>query len=121
MILVNISIWIDHLRRSNEWLLRMLEQGHVPIHPFVIGEVALGNLRNRDAIVNALQDLPQAAIATDAEVLRFVHQNTLYAVGSPDPGSHPGTLTPADRGIASSVSLAARNRPSTAVPPRSPL
>ncbi|SBT03709.1 Ribonuclease VapC32 [Candidatus Accumulibacter aalborgensis] len=81
MILVDTSIWIDHLRRGNERLLRMLEQGQVLIHPYVIGEVALGNLRNRAAILSALHDLPQAAVATDGEVLRFVHQNTLYGVG----------------------------------------
>ena len=81
MILVDTSIWIDHLRRGNERLRRMLEQGQVLIHPYVIGEVALGNLRNRDAILSALQDLPQAAVATDGEVLRFVQQNSLYGVG----------------------------------------
>lgn len=81
MILVDTSIWIDHLRRSNERLRRMLEQGRVLIHPYVIGEVALGNLRNRDAILSALQNLPQAAVATDGEVLRFVHQNALYGAG----------------------------------------
>jgi hypothetical protein len=72
MILVDTSIWIDHLRRSNERLRRMLEQGQVLIHPCVIGEVALGKLRNRDVILSALQDLPPAAVATDGEVLRFV-------------------------------------------------
>jgi len=81
MILVDTSIWIDHLRRGNERLRRMLEQGQVLIHPYVIGEVALGNLRNRDAILSALQDLPQVAVATDGEVLRFVQQNSLYGVG----------------------------------------
>ncbi len=81
MILVDTSIWIDHLRQTNERLRRMLEQGCVLIHPYVIGEVALGNLRNRDAILNALQDLPQAAVATDVEVLRFVQQNTLHGIG----------------------------------------
>lgn len=81
MILVDTAIWIDHLRRSNDQLRGLLEQGRVLIHPHVIGEVALGNLRNRAAILNALQDLPQAVVATDAEVLRFVHQNTLYGIG----------------------------------------
>jgi predicted nucleic acid-binding protein len=81
MILVDTSIWIDHLRRSNERLRRMLEQGDLLIHPFVIGEVALANLRDRDAILNALQDLPQAAVATDVEVLRFMQQNTLHGIG----------------------------------------
>ena len=81
MILIDTSIWIDHLHQGNEQLHRMLEQGQVLIHPYVIGEVALGNLRNRDAILSALQDLPQVAVATDGEVLRFVQQNSLYGVG----------------------------------------
>ena len=51
MTLVDTSIWIDHLRRSNERLLRMPEQGQVLIHYYVIGEVALGNLRNLDGAV----------------------------------------------------------------------
>ncbi|WP_313953062.1 type II toxin-antitoxin system VapC family toxin [Accumulibacter sp.] len=81
MILVDTSIWIEHLRRSDEWLTRSLEHGQVLSHPYVIGELALGNLRNRQLILGALQDLPQAPVATDDEVLRFVEQNALYGVG----------------------------------------
>jgi len=80
MILVDTSIWIEHLRRGDERLARILEQGQVLSHPYVIGELALGSLRNRE-ILGALQDLPQTSVATDSEVLRFVEQNALYGVG----------------------------------------
>lgn len=81
MILVDTSIWIEHLRRGDERLARILEQGQVLSHPYVIGELALGSLRNRERILGALQDLPQTSVPTDDEVLRFVEQNALYDVG----------------------------------------
>jgi predicted nucleic acid-binding protein len=64
MILVDTSIWIEHLRRGDERLARILEQGQVLSHPYVIGELALGSLRNRERILGALQDLPQTSVAT---------------------------------------------------------
>lgn len=81
MILVDTSIWIDHLRQRDERLSGLLEQGQVLAHPFVIGELALGNLQNRDAILGALQDLPQAPVATEAEVLGFIAGNVLHGMG----------------------------------------
>jgi predicted nucleic acid-binding protein len=81
MILVDTSIWIEHLRRGDERLARILEQGQVLSHPYVISELALGSLRNRERILGALQDLPQTSVPTDDEVLRFVEQNALYDVG----------------------------------------
>ena len=56
MILVDTSVWIDHLRRHDAMLARLLGEGQVLAHPFVTGELALGNLRNRDTVVNALRD-----------------------------------------------------------------
>ena len=81
MILVDTSIWIDHLRRGNAALTRLLGTGQVLAHPFVTGEIALGNLRQREAILGALSDLPQANIANDDEVLRFIDQHSLYGLG----------------------------------------
>ena len=81
MILVDTSIWIDHLRASDERLARLLDAGQVLAHPFVTGELALGNLRNRDAVLGALQDLPQADMATESEVLRFIAQKGLFGLG----------------------------------------
>lgn len=81
MILVDTSIWIDHLRQGDERLSNLLNQGQVLAHPFVIGELALGNLQNRGAILDALQDLPQTPVATDSEVLGFIQENFLYGIG----------------------------------------
>jgi predicted nucleic acid-binding protein len=81
MILVDTSIWIDHLRTRDEQLTQLLEAGQVLAHPFVIGELALGHLRNRDAVLGALQDMPQAAVATEPEVLLFIGENGLFGLG----------------------------------------
>lgn len=81
MILVDTSIWIDHLRASDERLTQLLEAGRVLAHPFVIGELALGNLRNRDTVLGALQDMQQAGVATEAEVLRFIGEKGLFGLG----------------------------------------
>lgn len=81
MILVDTSVWIDHLRVNDERLARLLSEGRVLAHPFVTGELALGNLHNRNAVLGALQDLPQAPVATDDEALRFIEQNALYGIG----------------------------------------
>lgn len=81
MILVDTSIWIDHLRVSNERLARLLDACQVLAHPFVTGELALGNLRNRDAVLGALQDLPQVGMATESEVLRFIERKSLFRLG----------------------------------------
>lgn len=81
MILVDTSVWVDHLRQGDAELKALLDAGQVFAHSFVIGELALGNLQNRKMILNALRDLPQACVATDAEVLRFIDQETLYGAG----------------------------------------
>ena len=81
MILVDTSIWIDHLRASDERLARMLDDGQVMAHPFVTGELALGNLHNRNGVLNALTNLPQAQVATDDEVLCFVGEKCLFGIG----------------------------------------
>lgn len=81
MILVDTSVWIYHLRAGNKTLAALLEAGRVLAHPFVIGEIALGNLRQRETVLNALTDLPQASVATDAEVLHFIDQHALFGRG----------------------------------------
>ena len=79
MILVDTSIWIDHLRGSDEHLSGLLAAGRVLIHPYVLGEVALGNLKNRAAVLGAMSDLTLAVAATDDEVLRFIDARALKA------------------------------------------
>ena len=81
MILVDTSVWIDHLRASDEQLTHLLVAGQVLVHPFVTGELALGNLRNRDTLLGALQDIAQAPVATEPEVLRFIGQKVLFGLG----------------------------------------
>ena len=68
MILVDTSVWIEHLRSGNEILSALLGGGEVLGHPFVVGELALGNLRQRDDILRALRRLPQATSASHREV-----------------------------------------------------
>ncbi len=58
MILVDISVWVDHLRADVEDLAALLNNSQVLMHPFVLGELACGNLRNRDELLVLLKDLP---------------------------------------------------------------
>ena len=81
MILVDTSVWVDHLHKGDARLKALLGAGQVLVHSFVIGELSLGNLRQRDAILQSLQDLPQAVRAGDAEVLGFIERNALFGLG----------------------------------------
>ena len=81
MILVDTSVWIDHLRYADSNLVNLLNAGRVLTHPFVIGELALGNLRQRDVILDAISNMPRATISTNEEVLEFISQSKLYGLG----------------------------------------
>jgi predicted nucleic acid-binding protein len=81
MILVDTSVWIDHLRQGNAELSAFLNAGRVLAHPFVTSELALGHLQQRDMVLDALHGLPQASVATDEEVLRFITLQTLFGTG----------------------------------------
>jgi predicted nucleic acid-binding protein len=81
VILVDTSIWVQHLRALDETLARLLDLGLVLMHPFIIGELALGNLRNRDVILSSFQALPQARSASHDELLHFIDRNQLYGAG----------------------------------------
>lgn len=88
MILVDTSIWVDHLRHDDAALRQLLEAGRVLVHPFVIGELALGHLRQRGPILAALQDLPCVPVATDAEILIFIERHRLSGLGIGYVGVH---------------------------------
>ncbi len=81
MILVDTSIWIDHLRARDEKLTNLLRGGSVLSHPFVIGEIALGSLRNPARVLKELQRLPVANVATDQEMLGFIRDRALGGRG----------------------------------------
>ena len=81
MILVDTSVWIDHLRHGDVELTRLLNAGQVLTHRFVIGELALGNLQNRNIVLNSLQNLPQVTSASDEEALHFIENNSLFGKG----------------------------------------
>lgn len=81
MILVDTSIWIDHLRNTVPRLTATLESEQVLMHPFVLGEIACGNLRNRAEVLYLLANLPEAAVATNPEVLAFIDNHDLMGKG----------------------------------------
>ena len=81
MIRVDTSVWVDHLRGGDAALAELLERGAVLGHPFVIGEIACGNLSDRGAILALLQHLPQAVVAEADEVLAFINRHKLHGKG----------------------------------------
>jgi predicted nucleic acid-binding protein len=81
VILADTSVWVAHLRHGSDDLARALETGEVLCHPHVVGELACGNLRNRDNILDLLRALPAASTATDDEVLACIELNHLYGTG----------------------------------------
>ena len=81
MILVDTSVWVDHLRRSNARLAALLEEGQVVCHPFVLGELILGNLGRRSEVVDLLAELPSATLADHDEVMVFVAAQALAGSG----------------------------------------
>ncbi len=81
MILVDTSVWVDHLRAGEPALVHLLDHGLVLAHPWVTGELALGHLSQRQDILGLLTGLPSAQIATDAEVLGLIEAEQLYGLG----------------------------------------
>jgi hypothetical protein len=79
--LVDTSIWIDHLRRSDLRLMALLESVAVLVHPFVIVEIALGQFSRRAALLGDLALLPAAPVATDDEFRAFVDRERLPGAG----------------------------------------
>lgn len=81
MILVDTSIWIDHLHRTEPELVDALGRSAVLQHPMVIGELSLGTLRDRATVLDLLRNLPAAPVASHSEVARFVDAHELYGQG----------------------------------------
>jgi predicted nucleic acid-binding protein len=81
MVLVDTSLWVSHLRESGIGLDFLLNEGQVVCHPFIIGELACGNLRNRVEILSSLQALPMAVLAVHEEVIQFIEHHQLMGKG----------------------------------------
>jgi len=81
MVLVDTSIWINHLRSGDRHLKKLLLNGEVFCHPYIIGELACGNIKNRQEIIPLLKELPQAPVVEFDEFLYFIEQNKFYGKG----------------------------------------
>ena len=81
MILVDTSVWIDHLRLGDPELASALQSCEVLCHPHVVGKLACGNLRARDKVITLLQALPVSPVVSDKESLCFIDNYSLMARG----------------------------------------
>ena len=100
MILADTSIWIAHLRAADETLQSQLAAGNVLTHPLVIGELAVGHLRQRDIILTELDRLPRSEAASDAEVLHFIERERLMGLAIGYIDAHLLAATRLTRGAA---------------------
>ena len=81
MVLVDTSVWIAHLREGHTDLIELLNDGYVVCHPFIVGELACGSLKNRKEILSLLQSLPTTTVAEHAEVMHFIDDHELMSRG----------------------------------------
>jgi hypothetical protein len=81
MVLVDTSIWISHFRKGNTHLKELLDDESVVCHPFIIGELACGGLKNRNEILSLLKALPQSKTAESDEILQFIESKRLFGKG----------------------------------------
>lgn len=81
MVLVDTSVWVSHLQKGDPYLAKLLNDGDVVCHPFIVGELACGNLKNRSEILSLLQTLPMAIQAEHEEVLQSIEINQLMGKG----------------------------------------
>jgi predicted nucleic acid-binding protein len=81
VVLVDTSIWISHLQTGDAHLKQLLEQGEVACHPFIVGELACGNIQNRTKVLSLLRALPMASMAEHGEVLHFIDGHSLMGIG----------------------------------------
>ena len=81
MVLVDTSVWVAHLQRGDIGLEALLNEGEVVCHPFIVGELACSNLKNRSAILSLLQALPVTIPAEHEEVMQFIENHSLMGKG----------------------------------------
>ena len=80
-ILADTSVWIKHLREGDQNLIQWLEQGLVACHPFIIGEIACGDIKNRHEIISLLNDLPSTIILDHSEIMEFIENRKIMNEG----------------------------------------
>lgn len=81
MVIVDTSIWVTHLRKGNRHLEELLLDAQVVCHPFIVGELACGNIKNRNEFLSLLQSLPMASTVAMDELLFFIERNQLMGMG----------------------------------------
>ena len=81
MVLVDTSVWVSHLGETHAGLVDLLNDGKVACHPFVVGEIACGNVKNRTSILSLLEALPMALQVEHEEVLAFIDNHDLMGKG----------------------------------------
>ncbi len=81
MTLVDTSVWVDHLNKNDVLVVNLLEEFTVCVHPFIIGELACGSMKNRYEILKLLLNLPQVTVATNDEIVSFIDRHQLFGKG----------------------------------------
>jgi predicted nucleic acid-binding protein len=81
MILADTSIWVDHLRNRNPEMEKYLSRGQIVMHPFIVAEISLGSLRNRQTTLSDMESLLEAKVAALNEVRHMIEAHTLYSKG----------------------------------------
>jgi predicted nucleic acid-binding protein len=81
VVLVDTSVWVSHFRETNDDLVETLNVGEVVCHPFIIGELACGNLKNRANIIALLEALPKALVVDHEELLSFIEARKVMGKG----------------------------------------
>lgn len=81
MILVDTSVWADHLRSNVDSLSELLSRRRIKSHPFVVGEIALGSMAGRRGVLSNLSRLPMVPVASPLEVMHLIEQRQIYGRG----------------------------------------
>lgn len=119
MILADTSVWVDHLRRSDQQMANLLLTGQIAIHPFIVAEIALGSLCNRPKILAEMDALRAVRLAGLDEVRHMIEAHSLYSndIGLTDahliasclltPGTQLWTRDSNLKGVAQALNVAA--------------
>jgi predicted nucleic acid-binding protein len=81
IILADTSVWVDHLRKGNDHFSAYLREGQIVCHPYIIGELACGNIKNRAEILSMLSALPSIQVAEHDEVMYLISEHKLHGKG----------------------------------------